>query len=51
MYCGKDIIIQIPSEVKSSANVEALLNLARTAEELNKFEEAEKYYTQALGEH
>ncbi|MDO9129925.1 MAG: CFI-box-CTERM domain-containing protein [Anaerolineales bacterium] len=48
MYCGKDIIIQIPSEVKSSANVEALLNLARTAEELNKFEEAEKYYTQAL---
>lgn len=48
MYCGKDIIIQIPQEETKSVNIKALLDLARTAEKLGNFEEAEKYYTQTL---
>jgi tetratricopeptide (TPR) repeat protein len=49
MYCGKDIIIQITQEeTKLSVNIKALLDLAKTAEELENYNEAEKYYTQAL---
>lgn len=49
MYCGKDIFIQITQEeTKIGVSIKALLDLARTAEELDHFEEAENYYIQVL---
>lgn len=49
MYCGKDIIIQITQEeTKLGVNIKALLDLAKTAEEFDHFEDAKNYYIQVL---